>query len=164
MNEKAQEIIAWHVENGRKAELTDHQLICCIRQSLEGEGLLRDPDEVTAERDPLASTIQWSTDVSKPPTVTNRTHIFVLRWCSEFRMECQIYAGIEIAEVFARYAEISRPIQADGAVYEALVPKEFAWGQTIGWPPAAHEAIAARLQAEADRFARQAKEARGMAA
>ncbi|WP_280951467.1 hypothetical protein [Methylorubrum extorquens] len=44
------------------------------------------------------------------------------------------------------------------------MPKEFAWATVVGWPPVAHEAIAARLQAEADRFARQAEEARGMAA
>lgn len=115
-------------------------------------------------RAPLASTIRWSTDFSKPPTVTSRTAILVLRWSSEFRMDCRVYSGTEIADVFVAHARASRPLQDDGEVYEAIVPKEFAWAEVVGWPPVAHEAIAARLQAEADRFARQAEEARGMAA
>ncbi len=172
VNEKAQEIISWHVENGRKAKLTNDQLACCIRQALEQDGLLRDLDGVyvskeavePAKRDPLVSEIRWSTDFSKGPTISNNTQVLFMVWLSEFRMACIERSGHEALQTFAARAAATSPLKVGDDTREPLQPKEFAWAEVVAWPPAAHEAIAERLQAEADRFARQAKEARDMAA
>lgn len=167
MSERVDEIIRGVIESSRKVKLSIDQSVAGVRAALDREGFLRDPDEAEkapAKRDPLTSEIRWSTDFSKPPEISYRTQIIFLRWCSEFRMECFEASGEAALHVFAARAAAASPLKIEDSTYEPLRPKEFAWAMVVGWPAAAHEAIAERLQAEADRFARQAKEARDMAA
>ncbi len=115
------------------------------------------------QADQLTSQLAWSTDFSKAPT-DGRSGIYaVIRWSygDNFVFEWEVLSGPQLKELVAKIAVAREEAKQSGAEFSR---REFAWASVTVLPPAAHAAVAERLQIEADRYTKLAEDARARAA
>ncbi|ARO54046.1 hypothetical protein B2G69_07735 [Methylorubrum zatmanii] len=154
MAKSAYDMIHDIVSKGREAGWDDRQIAAGINTVLRSEGFMPDTEATPKAPDPLTSTIQWSTDFTTVPEPKPGFTFLVLSWKGRFEMTCRVF---ETTDSFTRFFKSQSEVRE---VVDRKDMDEFAWSQIVSWPPAAHEAIADRLQAEADAFAKKAADAR----
>lgn len=163
MAKTAYDMIHDIVAGGREAGWDDRQIAAGINTVLSEEGFMPGPAVNLPASNPLTSNLSWCTDFSKAPN-DGRSGIYaVIRWTysDDFSFDWEVLNAPQFKEIVARIAVAREEAKQEGKEFSR---REFAWANVTVLPPAAHAAVAERLQAESDRFAKRAEDARAKAA